>query len=69
MFEEKIRVFCGRTVAVRNPLNSFFVNVGPNLAKNIESVTDKTIHTFLPKANENSIFISPVTEQELINIV
>ena len=51
-----------------NGFNDFFVNVGPDLAKNIPCEPDKTIFNYLKGRNANSIFLAPVLEQEVINI-
>ena len=51
-----------------NGFNDFFVNVGPDLAKNIPCELDKTIFNYLKDRNANSIFLAPVLEQEVINI-
>ena len=55
--------------SIANGFNSFFINVGPNLAKNIETIHDETIHKYLPNANKDSMYIIPATEQEILSIV
>ena len=46
------------------------MNIGPNLAKNIEVETDKaTVSDFLGQPIPESMFITNVEEQEVINIV
>jgi len=49
---------------IANQFNSFFANVGPNLAKNIPSVASNFKH-FLPPSNLNSFFLSPTDEAEV----
>jgi len=43
---------------IANKFNSFFANVGPNLAQNIPSVASNFKH-FLPPSNLNSFFSQP----------
>ena len=48
----------------------FFVNVGPNLAKNIPAVNNAaSIYDYMGQQNLNSMFINPVNEAELIRII
>ena len=54
--------------SISNGFNSFFVNVGPDLAKNIPH-TDKSSTTFLNNRNINSMFINLVTEEEIESII
>ena len=55
---------------IANKFNEFFVNVGPNLAKNIE-VCDRSIDIFnyLQKRNSTSMFLKSVSEEEVIKVV
>ena len=48
--------------------NSFFANIGPTLAKGIPK-SDRHVESFLGDRVTGSIFLNPVTEEELINIV
>ena len=48
--------------------NDFFVNIGPNLAKDIPN-TDKDFHIFLKNRNSQSLFFEPVIEEEIKDIV
>ena len=48
--------------------NKFFVNVGPNLAKSISNVNVNPT-SYIHNENCNSIFINPVTSNEVQNIV
>ena len=47
---------------------SFFANIGPTLAKGIAK-SDRHVESFLGDRATGSIFLNPVTEEELINIV
>jgi hypothetical protein len=49
--------------------NIFFVNIGPSLAKIVELYPDKDSRSFLWKSIVNYIYINPITEDEVINIV
>ena len=55
---------------IANKFNEFFVNVGPNLAKNIE-VCDRSIDIFnyLQSRNSTSMFLKSVSEEEVIKVV
>ena len=50
--------------------NNFFTNIGPNLAKKIEP-PDRSLYIYdsMLNKNVNSMFLSCITEKELINIV
>ena len=54
---------------IANGFNDFFVNVGPNLANNIQCENDKTIHSYLKERNESSMFLSPVDVNEVLRTV
>ena len=53
---------------ISNGFNSFFVNVGPNLAKNIPD-DPRSPSTFMKGANINSMLVIPVIEEEVISII
>ena len=53
---------------VANEFNDFFSNVGPNLAKQIKT-THQTYETFMKQRISNTMFLKPVTEDELMNTV
>ena len=58
-----------RTV-IANEFNTFFANVGPNLAMTIPVIDNgPSIHDYLGNGNINSMFLNPVSEDEIINIV
>ena len=53
---------------IANNFNNFFVNVGPKLDKEIEVLPNNSIYDFLSEKNEKTLFLSPVVENEIINI-
>ena len=48
--------------------NSFFTNIGPTLAECIPK-SDRHVESFLGDRVTDSIFLNPVTDEELLNIV
>ena len=54
---------------IANKFNSFFVNVGPNLANKIGSSRDVDIYSYLNSRNVESMFLKPVDQQEILHIV
>uniref|UniRef100_A0A1A8GC74 Helentron 4 helitron-like transposon replicase/helicase/endonuclease n=1 Tax=Nothobranchius korthausae TaxID=1143690 RepID=A0A1A8GC74_9TELE len=56
------------TSEIVNEFNNFFTNVGPDLAKNIPIRTNYSIGENI-KSNKNSIYLSPVTSDEIRNII
>ena len=64
----------GKTVThkkdIANGFNDFFVNVGPNLAKDINIPNENThVLDYLNSQNPESMFLASVEESEVINIV
>ena len=57
------------TIDIGNGFNNFFVNVGPTLAKKIKPSEKGSIHDYLDQRNVNSMFLNPVTEEEVYKIV
>ena len=55
-------------VKMANIFNKFFVNVGPNVDKSV-SRTKKSSLDFLKDRNPNSMFLAPVTPQEIETII
>ena len=53
---------------IANGFNTFFVNIGPDLAKKITMSAEITVNDYVEK-RPNSMFISNVLEEEVINIV
>ena len=48
--------------------NDFFVNIGPNLACKIDK-NNCNLLSYLSEQNKNSLFASPVDEQELLDVI
>ena len=55
-------------INIAEHFKSFFANIGPTLAKGIPK-SDRHVESFLGDRVTDSIFLNPVTEEELINIV
>ena len=53
------------SVAIANGFNNFFVNVGPNLAKDIPKFENINVVDYMDGSNENSMFLLPVDECQL----
>ena len=49
--------------------NNFFTNIGPDLAKNISNTSNKHFIDYLGTSVTESIFLSPVSYSELLNVV
>ena len=54
---------------IANGFNDFFVNIGPNLAGNIKEHNDIDVTNYMSESNNNTMFLSPVDENEVTNIV
>ena len=54
---------------IANGFNNFFVNVGPNLAKEIQTPSNVKMSDYMPDPNANTMFMQPVTELEIINVI
>ena len=54
--------------AIAEYFNNFFVNVGPTLAKNIPTCSNN-FESFLSNRVDESIFLNPVTDEEILAIV
>ena len=54
---------------VANMFNGFFINVGPDLAKNITAPDDSSIFDYMQNRNENCMFLTPVDEIEVSRVV
>ena len=69
-FLKKDNTFKENAKEIADDFNNFFVNVGPNLAKEIEEPRDKAgLDESLIDQNPHSIFITSVNEQEILKIV
>ena len=53
---------------IANTFNNFFLNIGPNIAKNIPH-SDLDFNHFLKERNLQTIFIRNTNEQEMTNII
>ena len=54
---------------ISNGFNSFFVNIGPDLAKSIIPQENSDITDYLKESTSNSMFIKPTNEKEILEIV
>ena len=54
---------------IANMFNRFFTSVGPDLAKQINPPAGASIFDYLKNQNDNSMFLSPVDENEVIRVV
>ena len=54
---------------IANGFNNFFVNIGPSLAKRIPKCKDSLFTQFLPDKVEDTMFLRPVTEEEIMQQV
>ncbi len=53
---------------ISNGCIDFFTNVGPKLANKIKSCPDNNYNKFLSNSITNSIYLNPVTEDEIMKI-
>ena len=53
---------------VSNKFNEFFINVGPELCKNIPEC-ERHFTTFLPQPTSKSIFLTPTTDEEISALI
>ena len=54
---------------IANGFNNFFVNIGPSLAKIIPKCKDSLFTQFLPDKIEDTMFLQPVTEEDIMQQV
>ena len=52
-----------------NIAEHFFANIGPTLAEGIPAKSDRHVESFMGDRVTDSIFLNPVTDEELLNIV
>ena len=57
----------GKNIA--NSFNTFFTDIGPNLAKNISECPDNKFTDYLDIPKVHSLFLKPVTSDEIVKIV
>jgi len=53
---------------ISNDFNDFFVNIGPKLASKIKS-NGKKYYDYMKNPVQDSFFMSPITEEEIIKII
>ena len=61
--------FLSDTSIIANNFNTFFATTGPNLANALPAVEGAYIGDYMDEHNINSMFLTPVVESEIINIV
>ena len=54
---------------IANKFNDYFVNIGPNLAKNIKDNAGISYEDYLTNKCSQSMFLTPVTEMELQTVI
>ena len=54
---------------IANMFNRFFTSVGSDLAKQINPPAGAFVFDYLKNRNDNSMFLSPVDENEVIRVV
>ena len=54
---------------ISNGFNDFFVNIGPDLANNINVPDDIDITEYLEEKQVSSLFLKPTNEEEILAIV
>ena len=54
---------------VANELNNFFVNIGQELASNIQCNNNATVNRFLGNRNDKSLFFTYICEEEVLHVV
>ena len=52
-------------VEIANKFNGYFINIGPNLAKEIKSDNNDTFKKYLYGSYQSSLFLNAITEKEL----
>ena len=50
---------------IANKFNNYFVNLGPKLENKIRNSSNNTFEKYLTDANPNSMFLSPIYENEV----
>ena len=54
---------------ISNEFNDYFVNIGSNLAQKIDNVPNSDYSLFMSEKVKNSMYISPISELEILDIV
>ena len=68
-YHDKNNTFLHSDKDIANGFNNFFVNIGPDLAEKIPKCNDKHHSDYITKHVSDSIFLEPIVEQELLNVV
>ena len=68
IFKHKDKIYKSEK-EISNGFNDFFVNVGPDLAKNIVAPDNVDIDKYLNNRTVNSMFLTPITEDEILKII
>ena len=55
--------------SVANAFNDYFINIAHELMQNISNTNVNSFKIFLNNRNNNSMFLFPITEEELIDVV
>ena len=56
-------------INIANKFNEFLTYVGPKLASKIQNLDNENIYDYLIQTNNNSMYLNPVDNQEIMNIV
>ena len=64
-----VRIYQIDTSIIANKFNTLFATIGPNLANALPAVEGASIGDYVGEHNINSMFLTPVVENEIINIV
>ena len=54
---------------ITNMFNNYFTNIGPELSKDITVPTNAFIYDYLGNRNNQNLFLTPVSEEEVIRTV
>ena len=57
------------TSIIANKFNTFFATIGPNLPNALPALAGASVGDYMGEHNINSMFLTPVVENEIINIV
>ncbi len=67
-FKDKQNKILTDPVEISNRFNDFFVQVGPELASNIQS-TGKKYYEYLGNSRSSSMYLKPIVEMDIIKII
>ena len=56
-------------IDIANCFNDFFINIGPSLAKKIQTCQNSDYTQFLGNSIANSMYINPVSDDEIVKVV